>query len=84
MSVIAKFLCTGVEKNKYYKNDPKFIYNVKLRAVYDSDPNSENAKFFAATPNGDINLGTVNEEAAEMFEPGEDYEVTFKKAAKSE
>lgn len=77
MQVKAKFLCNGVEKTKNWNADPKFLYNIKLTAVYDQNKDSENGKFFAATPNGQITLGTVNESAAQDFEPGKEYFVTF-------
>jgi hypothetical protein len=37
--------------------------------VYSNDPNNENAKFWAASPNGSFTLGTVNAEAVKGFEP---------------
>lgn len=77
MSVEAKFLCVGVEKTKYWKEDIKFMYNITLHTVYDSDPNSINGHFYGATPGGEIKLNLVSEEAAKVFEPGEEYIVTF-------
>lgn len=68
MEVVAKFTCEEVRGG-----------NVRLRAVYDTNPDSENGKFFRYTPYGLIELGLLNESALEVFEPGKEYFVTFKK-----
>ena len=41
-------------------------FRVDMTPVYDSDPESENAKFYKATPWGQITLGTVNPAVAEL------------------
>lgn len=46
---------------------------VVLHPVYDSTPNSENQKFWDATPSGELRLGTVNPAAWEMFEIDHEY-----------
>ncbi len=43
----------------------------------------ENATFWAATPSGSINLGTVNPEAWAEFKLGEEYYVDFTLAPKA-
>ena len=48
---------------------------VTLRAVYDGS--EENKQYFRYTPNGVITLGILNEPAAKMFEPGQEYYVDF-------
>lgn len=70
MSVIAKFRCQSNENG-----------SISLWPVYDPNPESENGKFFAATPGGNIQLSVVNETAAQQFEVGQEYYVTFKKAS---
>jgi hypothetical protein len=50
---------------------------IDLHPVYDSDPNSENGKFFNATPWGHITLGTMNAAAAAQFTPGAEFYVDF-------
>lgn len=54
---------------------------VELHPVYSSDPNSENAKFYNATPWGSVQLGTVNPAVAEQFKPGTEFYVDFTPAA---
>lgn len=69
MAVTAKFKCT------YSKEGA-----VHLSAVYDSNPESENGKFFKYTPAGDIHMEIVNEEASEQFKEDKEYFVTFQEA----
>ena len=66
--------------------NPVRIENKELRTlefspVYSDDPNSENRKFWTASPQGSIKLGTVNPEAWEKFELGKDYYIDFTPAA---
>jgi hypothetical protein len=56
------------------------VGNITLFPVVSSDPNSENAKFFASTPSGQLVLGIVNEKALEQFEIGREYYVDFSEA----
>lgn len=72
MTTRAKFKCTMNEKGQ-----------IALTTVYDPNPESENGRFFAATPSGSISLGVVNESAAELFEPGKEYYVDFSPATGS-
>lgn len=44
---------------------------------YDPNPESENGRFFTATPSINIQLGVLNVEAAKLFEEGKDYYVYF-------
>jgi hypothetical protein len=44
-----------------------------------SDPTHENAKFWQATPSGEIRLDVINDEAAKNFFIGRDYYVDFTK-----
>ena len=73
--VRAKFRCDAVARG--IEGQPS---TVMLSPVYDADPNSENGKFFKATPWGKIELGTVNPVAAAAFVAGELYYVDFTRA----
>lgn len=53
------------------------IQDVKLSPVYSPDPESENRKFWDATPQGSIELGVINQEAWSAFELGKEYYVDF-------
>lgn len=51
---------------------------IVLRAVYgNGDPNHENTKFFKCTPSGNIDIGIVSRETAEVFVPGQEFYVDF-------
>lgn len=50
---------------------------IDMAPVYDSNPESENAKFFNATPWGQVTLGTVNAAAAAEFKLGSEIYVDF-------
>ena len=52
-------------------------YRVALSPVYDSNPASENAKFYQATPWGEIILGTVKPAVGEVLKPGAEFYVDF-------
>ena len=57
---------------------PTEMQTVVLNPVYGSgDPAHENTKFWRATPTGEIKLGTVNAEAASLFELDKEYYVDF-------
>jgi hypothetical protein len=45
-----------------------------------TDGSEENKKFFAATPNGSLQFGTVNAAAAEQIEQGKEYYVDINPA----
>lgn len=68
----AKFTVTGVNQD---------TGTVTFHPVYSSDPNSENAQFFAATPNGEITLRLVRNGVLANFTPGEAFYVDFTPAA---
>jgi len=74
MSVRAKFRVHNVKPN----NDGSGI--VELHPVYSSDPESENAKFYQATPWGSITMGTVNKVVLDEMQPGKVFYVDFTEA----
>lgn len=73
--VRCKFVYQGIETWQ----GPQGYISRKMRfgVVYSSDPNSENKKFWDATPGGLIELTTVNENAVKAFEIGKEYYVDF-------
>jgi hypothetical protein len=84
MSVRAKFRVLRVEitqistrtpgKDEYHATEMRTII---LNPVYSSNPESENAKFFASTPNGEIRLGTINPNAWSYFQIDKEYYIDF-------
>ncbi len=50
-----------------------------MTPVVSNDPNSVNGKFFAFTPSGKIDLGTLNVEAGNYFDLNGEYEILFTK-----
>lgn len=50
---------------------------VRLHPVTSSDPNSENHRFWKYTPNGVIELGTVNRQVADVLKPKREVYVDF-------
>ena len=50
---------------------------IDMAPVYDSNPESENARFYNATPWGQITLGTVNPAVAEQLKVGSEVYVDF-------
>jgi len=70
--VRAKFECYSIETRS--DSDGKTI---RLRAVYDSNPESDNGKFFKYTPAGEITMQCVNPAASDQFEAGKEYYIDF-------
>lgn len=70
-TVRAKFRCDRVHR------DAEGNASVALLAVYDSNPESENGRFFRYTPSGRIDLAIVNPSAAAAFVEGKEYFVDF-------
>jgi hypothetical protein len=91
-TVRAKFVLTAEEstmQNRYEKKGdgsfdytkpiPKIMKTLKLSPVsYNSnEPDSENSKFWEATPMGSLSLGVINESAWKNFKLGKEYYVDF-------
>lgn len=53
---------------------------VSLSAVTSDDPESENGRFWTASPSGSISLTINNPAGAEVFEVGDDFYVDFIRA----
>lgn len=76
MTVRAKFRVNNV--TPYSDQNGKITgTRIVMAPVYDSDPSSENGKFYSATPWGEITLGTVNQAAASQLVPGAEVYVDF-------
>lgn len=87
MSVRAKFRVRSITRQQGYgrlpdgTNGPVEVRTVHLDPVSaGNDPNHENAKFWAASPSGSIDLGCANLQAAEVFELGQEFYVDFTRA----
>lgn len=84
MTVVAKFRLTGIttyEQQKYYssaeeankhKGEKHKVADLEFNVVQANanDPNDENSKFFFSTPNGQIKLSTVNQNAIDEIVNG--------------
>lgn len=78
MAVRAKFKVSEITEHAYGNQRMKTI---KLQPVFKSDdPDGENTKFWQASPNGEIRLGTINMSAADYFEINGEYYIDFTKA----
>ena len=80
MNVRAKFVVQSITRTQSttYRDGnyvPEEVQTIKLFPVTGSS--EENKKFFASTPSGAIELGTVNLEAAKQFELNKSYYVDF-------
>ena len=91
MTVRAKFKVQRIEASQTMKAVGKNeqgatrhevceLHTIVLQPVYSNDPEHENAKFWAASPSGEIKLGTINPEAWQAFELGGEYYIDFTKA----
>lgn len=92
MSVRAKFKVQRIEasigskvvgKNEHGRDmyEPCELRTIVFSPVYpNGDPEHENSKFWAASPSGEIKLGTINPAAWETFTLGGEYYVDFTKA----
>lgn len=78
MTVRAKFKVARIERSLWRAGVE--VQTIVLTPVFSNDKDSENAKFYEATPSGEIKLGTVNAEAAKLFELEGEYYVDFTKA----
>lgn len=76
--VVAKMKCSATETTKHQYGQ---TVKVRLGAIYGKE--GENRDFSAATPSGECWMQIdVGRPAAEFFEPGADYYVTFTKVEK--
>ncbi len=66
--VRCKFECVSVTKRKGWEQHAPILHDAEFQAVYGGS--EENAKFFAATPSGKLNIATV---IPDVFEVGKAY-----------
>lgn len=76
MSVRAKFTVSSKEERMSYNGTKETV--VKLRPV--TSGSKENEEFYKYTPSGNVDLGTINQEAADFFEFGKEYYLDFTEA----
>lgn len=92
MTVRAKFFVTRIETtigsrpitgagammNGRQQYEPCEMKTIVMAPVYgNGDPNHENTKFWQASPQGEMRLGTVNADAAAQFLIGKAYYIDF-------
>lgn len=77
MTVRAKFVVQSITRQKGWGGFAE-IQSIRLSAV--TGGSEEDKKFFAATPSGTVELGTVNPAAGNYFELGQAYYLDFTKA----
>lgn len=80
MSVRAKFYVNSITHSKWGMEDA-VLATVKLGPV--TSGSKENKQFYAYSPAGQIELGTINEEVAKQFHIGEEFYVDFTPADKA-
>lgn len=60
------------------EGEEPYAYSINIGAPpYDPNPESENGRFFQATPGINIQLGVVNPAGAAVFKEGRDYYCDF-------
>lgn len=79
MTVRAKFRVQAITRRQHWDRAKGEIQTITLAPV--TDGSEENKSFYAATPAGQIELGTVNGEAAKEFDLGAEFYVDFTPAA---
>lgn len=91
MSVRAKFKVTKIECQSHSRRkagktgyQPQDMETVEMRTVIlnpvHATDESENARFWNATPTGEVRLGTINPEAWSYFTLDKEYYLTFELA----
>jgi hypothetical protein len=73
--VRAKFVVQSITRQNHWDRAKGEIHTIKLQPV--TGGSDENKEFYAATPSGGIELGTVNGDAGKQFELGGEYYVDF-------
>lgn len=75
-TVRAKFVVQSVTRSRHWDRTKNTELNtIKLSPVTANNP--ENQKFYEATPSGQIEIGTINDEAAKAFPLGGEVYVDF-------
>ena len=71
MTVRAKFKC---------ESKTQFVGGQSIKMVPVTHGSPENEKFFKYTPYGNMEIGTINDEAAAQIEPGKEYYIDITEA----
>lgn len=74
-TVRAKFKVTKLSQTEHWDKQKGHIHEVTLTPV--TSGSKENEAFYTATPCGQIQLGTINDEAAQQFKLGGEMYVDF-------
>ena len=78
MKVVAKFRCNSIE---LFSTEPGGNRRVKLAPVYPGkDASEEDKAFWKYTPSGSLEMTIDNPPAADLFEIGKNYYLTFEVA----
>ena len=77
MTVRAKFVVQSITTHRAWCG-PGLMGTVTLNPV--TSGSDENKAFYASSPGGKIELGTVNEEALKQFNVGDEFYVDFTQA----
>lgn len=85
MGVIAKFRVNSIKQFVVPTVDSRGPIEVELNAVYPSDEDDkvtrdENTKFFEATPSAYLKMTVNNPPAAEQFQVGDEWYLSFSRA----
>ncbi len=75
--VRAKFKVNSITRQGGW-NGNKEVQTISLVPV--TNGSEENAKFYAATPGGKIELSVVNQEVGSQFDIGDEFYIDFTKA----
>ncbi|MBR8084624.1 MULTISPECIES: hypothetical protein [Burkholderia cepacia complex] len=73
--VRAKFKVTLLSQREHWDKQKGPIHDIQLQPV--TSGSSDNERFYAATPAGQISLSTVNDDAARQFRLGAEVYVDF-------
>ena len=78
--VVAKFRVSETGQAQYGQDSVQ--HTVKMNPVmgYGLPEDSENHKFWKATPVGEFKMGALNAEVGEYFDVGAEYYITIEKA----
>lgn len=66
-----------VQKDGRWQYEQVEMRTIVLHPVCSDDPNSENKKFWDASPSGQLELGTINPDAWCQFELDKEYYLDF-------
>lgn len=79
MATRAKFRVNQVVEQRYVHLEREEVYSVlvQMNPVYSPDENSENNKFWKASPSGTLSLWINNPEAYKQFKEGQEYYLDF-------